>query len=110
MPERADATDATRVVELEHVNPVERHRTVVGHAIDGPHHCRLAYRIAYGILLGRVTGKGSEPSLSVAGHPRSRVRADRRLQHNRLGHFSAPECVLRQRRIAPVTRWAAKPL
>src|SRR5438128_2535885 len=39
LPERAAAADETCVVELEHVNAVERHGAFVSHAIDGPHHC-----------------------------------------------------------------------
>lgn len=38
LPERADAADKTCVVELKHVNAVERHRAFIGHAIYGPHH------------------------------------------------------------------------
>ena len=120
LPKRADATDATCVVESEHINAVERHGTFVGHAMDGPHHRCLvtghedlarddfdglvaghlsipefadlavpsAYRIADGILLGRVGRERSEPRLSVASGPRGCVCADHRLQHRPLGHFS----------------------
>src|SRR6185369_7297084 len=38
LPERADAADKTGIVELKHVNAVERHRAVIGHALYGPHH------------------------------------------------------------------------
>jgi hypothetical protein len=41
LPERPDAADETCLVELEHVNAVERHSTFIAHAIDGPHHRRL---------------------------------------------------------------------
>src|SRR5690242_1555296 len=111
LPERTDAVDDTRIVEVEHV---------IGHALDGPHHrCLMidhedlarddldppvpshlsipelpdlavaaAYRCADGVLLGSVGRERSEPCLSVASSPTGRVCADHRLQPPPLGRFS----------------------